>query len=362
MNIPRVLKKPADSVHLNSVYALGAKEPLSPEGFRRALHLSGLVPTRDEACRITDRLLLVFGVALVLLGLIFAVAYNWDYLNLLLGSWGKFIAMQALVIAAFAFAMMRGVDSSLGRVALVAAIVLIGPLLALFGQTYQTGADTFTLFLTWSGLALAWVLASRNAAAWLIWIVILQTALVAYTFSNLGLLGLLFGWFTGWQIVALANAAILLLWELAALRFDWMRRGASFSATQAPRLIAWVLLAILTVVVCMWIVLLGEVQKSPDAEHQQLGLGVLVWLLTMGLGYWIYRPRRELFMLTAGLVSLLFVVLNSIRRAFSAGGIEAGLVFFPIMAAVVFFYTSWARRWLQTVAKGPAARLEARAP
>jgi uncharacterized membrane protein len=356
MHNPFATQNSADRITLTSVYALADAGHLDPSGFRRALQLSGNTPTVAQAWQIAHNLLLVFGTALVLMGVIFAVAYNWDYLTALLGSWGKFAAMQVLVAATFGFALYRGIDTPLGRIALVATIVLIGPLLALFGQTYQTGADTFTLFTTWAGLALAWVVASRNAAAWLLWIIILQTALVSYIFSHFGWLGMLLGWFTGWLMVVLTNAALLVLWEAAASRVRWLQSGASFSASYAPRLIAWVLTALLTVVTCAWIVL-GMLHGSDPTQsaQQSLGVGALLWLLALGLGYWRYRPRKDLFMLTGGLVSLLIVALVLVGRLFFSGGnFGAGLLFFPVMAGMVFFYTSWARRWLKRV-QGQAA-------
>jgi uncharacterized membrane protein len=346
------LKNP-DHIHLQSVYQLAHEGHLNAAGFRHALQLSGHAATKVQAWKTLDKLLLIFGVALVVLGVVFAVAHNWEYLTRLLGSWGKFAVLQLLVFGAFGFAILRGLDSNSGRIALVAAIALIGPLLALFGQTYQTGADTFSLFLTWAGLALAWVLASRNAAAWLLWIVIVQTALVAYIFSNLGWLGLLFGWFTGWQLVAFVNLGLLICWELASRHFAWLHPGVSFSARFSPRLIAWVLLALLTIVTCVWIVFAFETRASVGAENQRLGFGALLWLLAMALGYFFYRPQPDLFMLSAGLVSLLLVIIVAIGRIFFWGGqFGAGLLFFPLIAGLVFFYTSWARRWLKIVSSG----------
>ncbi len=351
MHIPFTSKAAADSVSLQSVYSLAEAGHLDEKAFRPALQLSGLAPSKQQSWQIATTLLLVFGVSLLLLGVIFAIAHNWEYLTTLLGSWGKFAAMQLLVFAAFALALFRGLDTTIGRIALVSAIVLIGPLLALFGQTYQTGADTFTLFTTWAALAFAWVLASRNAAAWLVWIIVLQTALVSYIFSHMGWLGLLFGWFTGWQMVALSNLVLLVLWEIAASRFGFLQSAASFSATNAPRLIAWVLVAILTAVTCVWIVF-GFERGSGSAEFAQqgLGLGALLWLLTMSGGFIHYRAKKELFMLAGGLLSLLVVLLVAIGRMFfNLGNFGSSLVFFPVMAGVVFFYISWSRKWLRRI-------------
>ena len=57
---------------------------------------------------------------------------------------------------------MRACNRPAGKAALLAAALLTGGLLALIGQTYQTGADTFELFATWAALILPWVLAIQQ--------------------------------------------------------------------------------------------------------------------------------------------------------------------------------------------------------
>ena len=63
---------------------------------------------------------------------------------------------------------------------MIAASVLAGGLLAVVGQVYQTGADAFELFIAWTILILPWVLASRSAAHWLLWLVVGYAALGLY--------------------------------------------------------------------------------------------------------------------------------------------------------------------------------------
>ena len=341
---------PKDRVGLPLVYALAERGHLNAEGFQHALALSGLVPDGPHARRLVDRLLLVFGVGLMLLGVVFIVAYNWAAITALLGHWGKFAVLQLLIGLAFAGALFEGLDTVKGRIALLAAVVLVGPLLALFGQTYQTGADTYALFMTWAGLTLAWVLASRNAAAWLMWLVIVQTALVALIFSQAGWLGLLFGAVNGWFLVALANLGLLVAWELAAQRLDWLAPEASWSAKVAPRLIAWVLMGVLSALTCALIVLTIDHSQGSDPENARLWQGAVLWLICMGAGLVVYRPRGELFMLSSGLLSLLIVLMFVIGRAFfQFGDFRNPLVFFPFMAVTVFVYTAWARRWLKGI-------------
>ena len=73
-----------------------------------------------------------------------------------------------------------GLSRVAGKAALVAATVLVGPLWAVFGQAYQTGADPWNLFALWAALTVPWVVGARFALLWLIWIAIADTALVLF--------------------------------------------------------------------------------------------------------------------------------------------------------------------------------------
>ena len=76
---------------------------------------------------------------------------------------------------------------------LALAGILLGALLALLGQTYQTGADTWELFAWWAVLLLPWALAAASQAVWLLWTLVVNVAMVLWlgerVFSWWGLLG-----------------------------------------------------------------------------------------------------------------------------------------------------------------------------
>jgi len=56
----------------------------------------------------------------------------------------------------------------------------VGGMLALYGQTYQTGANTYELFLVWAFLITPWALIARLPALWVLWLVILHVAYIFY--------------------------------------------------------------------------------------------------------------------------------------------------------------------------------------
>ena len=78
------------------------------------------------------------------------------------------------MVACLILALLRGMQHTSGRVAVLAACVLIGVFLAVFGQVYQTGADAWQLFLGWAALSFGWVLITNFAALWVLWLVVLN--------------------------------------------------------------------------------------------------------------------------------------------------------------------------------------------
>ena len=52
--------------------------------------------------------------------------------------------------------------------------------MAVFGQTYQTGADAFSLFLGWAFLILPWVILSRFLPMWLLFCFLINLSLILY--------------------------------------------------------------------------------------------------------------------------------------------------------------------------------------
>ncbi|NNG05236.1 MAG: DUF2157 domain-containing protein [Inquilinus sp.] len=118
------------------------------------------------------RALLALGVVHLLAGIVFFFAYNWADMPPV----SKFATVQTGIVLAVAGAWAAGLDRPAGQAFLTGATVLLGVLLAVIGQVYQTGADAFELFLAWTLLALPWALASRSAAHWLVWVTIAATA------------------------------------------------------------------------------------------------------------------------------------------------------------------------------------------
>lgn len=146
---------------------------LDPEAFRRALlGLRTPLEWRDWL----DRLLLWVGTALFVAGVVFFFAYNWDDL----GTFQRFGVIEVACVGAFLGSLALGLDSLGGSALLTAGCMGIGVFLAVFGQTYQTGADAWQLFAGWAALTVPFAAVSRSGATWTLLLVLVNLALVLF--------------------------------------------------------------------------------------------------------------------------------------------------------------------------------------
>lgn len=118
-------------------------------------------------------LFLTFGTVLILTGIVYFFAFNWAVISPTIKFASIQIGVGVCLIGAYFYSLQR----LSGQLLLLAGSVLIGVLLAVFGQVYQTGADNYQLFMMWAILIFAWTLLSNFAAQWAVWLVIVNTAL-----------------------------------------------------------------------------------------------------------------------------------------------------------------------------------------
>jgi uncharacterized membrane protein len=148
---------------------------LSESARRRAIELAVATPEPAEWRQFLSRALAMLGASSMLAGVVCFVAYNWDKI----GRFGKFGLLELAIIAATIIAW-RKLPRTSGKVALFSASVLVGPLLAIYGQTYQTGADPYGLFLTWMLLIIPWTIAANFAALWILVIALADVSLLLF--------------------------------------------------------------------------------------------------------------------------------------------------------------------------------------
>lgn len=115
----------------------------------------------------------VSGAGLLGLGVVFWVAAHWAY-------WPR-LAQFAILQGAWLACCVAAAQSPAWRTPLaVVAFASLGGLLAYFGQTYQTGADPWTLFATWAALGLPLCLAVRRDGLWAAWALVALTGVALW--------------------------------------------------------------------------------------------------------------------------------------------------------------------------------------
>ena len=222
--------------------------------------------------------------------MIFFFAYNWNAL----GRYAKFGLVEALVIAALMCLWRLGLEGMTGKAALLAASLFVGTLLALIGQTYQTGADTFALFAVWAVAILPWVLIGRFAALWMLWLVLVHVATALYYQTFGGLFWLVFGPEELLWVVLLLSTGALVVWEMcSAYGVMWLRER------WATRLLATASGSFMTTLAVFSI--LDSLERSR--------LGFLVWLVWLGIAYIVYRCLTlDVYVLAGGVLSFTIVM------------------------------------------------------
>jgi len=264
-----------------------------------------LLPLPTEWWRGIAWLLLVLGTTMVLAGILFFFAYNWQEMT----PFTKFAVLQAGLVITVVLACVKGLRTRTGRVFVIAASLLLGVFLAVFGQIYQTGADSYTLFVTWALLLLPWVLMLRFGALWLFWLIVANTGLILYL-SQDGAVHLTQNPFFFPLIVACFNGFVFLI-------------GERFRSAEIPRLPLWAMLLI-----CASLPLLDWfVHLDTPRWGQLVSLGF--WSLSAGLGYGFFRYRRPDFRaLAMVLISVALVVATLIVNILQLG--TSSLAFFLV--------------------------------
>ena len=135
-------------------------------------HALGLIePPRDWGLW-AGRLIAVVGAALVLAGIVYFFAFNWNRIPPLT----KLAAIAGLFALACGTIGFVGFGRLVSDVAASAAVMFVGVFLAVYGQIYQTGADAWELFFGWAALCLPLVILAGSAAAWAIWLAVANIA------------------------------------------------------------------------------------------------------------------------------------------------------------------------------------------
>lgn len=267
---------------------------IAPDKIQQALSVTGIKPDAVRWKQFLNKLMLALGALSLACAVVFFFAFNWDAL----GRFSRFGLVQVLMLAAIITYWRLGTDKLAAKLALLVATILLGAALALYGQTYQTGADPWQLFATWALLMLPWALVGRFAATWLLFLALLNVALYQYYEAFFGLLGIVFSSRGDlvWALLAL-NTAAWITWELASRRFEWL--AGLHNTRWAVRLIALASGFAITSLVL-------RVIFDPDSSGFLTWIVYLAWLAILFLVY--RRKLPDLFMLAGACLTMIVCI------------------------------------------------------
>lgn len=271
---------------------------LTPTKVETLLDLADARPSRAEGLRFLGLCLRIAGILSLAAGLVFFVAANWARIAV----FGRFALVELVLVACVVVAFLRPPPNFAGRGSIFLAFIATGALLALFGQTYQTGADIYELFLTWALLGLPLAVAAQWSVASAAWVLVLNVALVLFCgwHPTGGMLWVLFGGthFQPAHLVmgaAWVNLALWFLFEFWPVQAvpDWVRRLLMSCAFAFG---TWA--GVMSIVEFGW----GDKQRNDSLTFVTLTLAMLVTT--------VYALRRKADIYPLAVVMGAFIIIS----------------------------------------------------
>ncbi len=302
---------------------------LPEENISQALLHTNVRPSGARWQAFISSICLWVGSLALAVSVVFFVAFNWVEL----GRFAKFGLIQVLIVCSVLYYCKSADHKVVGKASLLVSTILLGALMALYGQTYQTGADPWQLFFYWAVLMLPWAAVGRFAAIWILWLALINLSIVLHHQVFLGGVGILFNAEETilWKIFVF-NTAALIVWQYCATLFVWLqeRWAARLVALASGTAVTWL---------CLYGIFDGD--ATPFAW--------LVWIGWGGAGYYFYRKvKLDLFMLAGGCLSGIVVIVAFLSKYVIDDAGDGG---FLLVALVVMGLGSGSAVWLKKIDK-----------
>jgi len=312
----------------NELIDLIAQGAIPAQKIDESLAAAKVVPDGKAWILFIDHLLLWLGGLALAFAALFFVAYNWNDI----GRFARFGMVEIFIVLAIVAYWKLGEHTVGGKVSLLAATIALGVLLALYGQTYQTGADPWQLFSTWALLMLPWALIGRFPAIWIVWIVLINLSIVLYHQAFRGVFWFMFSSDTAmlWLVFAF-NTLALVIWEFLTGTWRWLAERWAIR-----------LLAVGSGAPITWLVM-HSIFRDGDGD----AIPALVWAIALTALYFVYRKLRpDLFMLAGACLSGIVVVVSFLSRHMLDGGSSGSFLF---LALLVIGLGTGAAVWLRNI-------------
>ncbi|MDR1659277.1 MAG: GDYXXLXY domain-containing protein [Desulfovibrio sp.] len=306
----------------------------------RVEHENKPAPNRPDASAwraFWRQTLLLFSVLSLALGVVFFIAWNWAQMD----KFAKFALLQGGIALCLAIPAFIGTDSRTDFFCLLGGGLLVGPLLAVYGQAYQSGAQLWELLRVWSLTFLPLALAGRKTALFfLFWL----TGSLS-EFLRLGLpisTGIDDLLWRNLPIFQAVQCSCALLWEGAA--HFWGASRPWLNERWFPRLLFFVALSSVTLPLAHAILFDRHNAKAASLFSAALYLALAAWAW-----FWHLRGKRDIFMPACGLLGFCVMLVALLLRGeflFDAGTAALlgwALLIIALSAGAGMLLRSWQR-------------------
>jgi len=315
----------------------------------QAIKLTDAEPNATEWLDFLKAVFLWMGMISLCCGVIFYFAYNWQDMS----RFTKFALIESVMLLS-TFAYIRFAKTKLiTSVTLMGMTLFTGALLALVGQTYQTGADPWQLFATWSLLVLPWAFVARATSLWIFWGMLINLSMGLF----LQVSSEIFGFFVGEKLevwtFSLLNLVLLCGFELAPFlpaKFfnksddrpsDDQSKQESFedlSNRYVCQLAAFVFEMGITFLAIYYIF-----------DYRDEYSGIIFYAIFISAIFYVYRYLIfDLFLLAAASASLIVVIVSVLIEFFGYTLVDGG---FLVVGLVIIGLSTLAKIWLTSLSK-----------
>jgi uncharacterized membrane protein len=274
-------------------------------------------------------------------GAIFFFAYNWQNMSRFI----KFTLIESTLLIATILHIRLTAEKNLSSATLMGMALVTGALLALVGQTYQTGADPWQLFATWCLLTTPWAIMACSNSLWILWLVLINLSVGFYIDISQSIFGIRITGDVGWWIFALLNSVLLIAFEAIYFLQHIKNKEQENCSVVKPRRYVNQLIGI-TAGVAVTILAISSIFSSRHDEFENL-IFYFSWIALVF--YWYRYKLKDLLLLSAVTLSGIIIVICGMVRLLDKSFNDASA--FLLVSIVIIGLSTLAGIWLKTLAK-----------
>ncbi|MGG5505947.1 MULTISPECIES: DUF2157 domain-containing protein [unclassified Myroides] len=306
-------------INKQALFLLREHASISEEDFKVLYEQYGVASQRQWENFISYALA-VCGIGFLVSGVLFFFAFNWDHMPAMV----KFILVGSGIVVSAFFAVTPRVKEPINKICLVATSILVGVLLAVFGQIYQTGANAYDLFLTWLCVITPLTLVSQSTYQWLFFSILANTTLILAMVQRLQVDSI----FVGILCLVLANAILFVLPKMKWIH-PTFEIGNLYTQLQ---LVTVYILA--TIGFGVWLF-------TTDANYQPQELQGALWMLLLALlliggGFAVGWMQRQIYLFSYALIAAVSCGLMLWMKLFKDSA-EGLLIYMLYAIGAIFF-------------------------